>query len=506
MLKAIDALLDRVTMYRLTVYVLLGLLVTAAALAAVGALPFSPISLVISAALLFGMCWAANAILARIFAVPTNIESSLITALILALIIDPIRSPADVAFLGWAAIFAMSSKYLLALKNRHIFNPAAIAVVITAIGLGDTASWWVATASMLPMTILGGWLIVRKLGDESMVFWFLATALAVASVISLLDRSPLMSALQQLLTASPLFFVGAIMLTEPLTAPPTRDLKRLYGIVLGALIVPQIHLGSLYIAPEQAVVLANVVAYLMSPSPRFMLQLKRKTRLSSDIMDFAFVPSAKVAFQPGQYLECTLSHTSADSRGNRRFFTIASSPTENAIHLGVRFYPKGSSYKRALQSLGVRGSLQGTEIAGDFTLPADSTRKLVFIAGGIGITPYRSMLKYLADTHQRRDIVVLYAGKTPADFVYRDVLTDAEARVGARIIYTLTDTTNVPRNWTGGVGRIDEHMIQRMVPDFQQRTFYLSGPPDMVHAHEAALRRLGVPGRQLKKDAFPGLV
>jgi len=280
----------------------------------------------------------------------------------------------------------------------------------------------------------------------------------------------------------------------------------IYGIVLGALIVPQIHLGSLYIAPEQAVVLANVVAYVMSPSPRFMLQLKRKTRLSPDIMDFAFVPSAKVAFQPGQYLECTLTHTSADSRGNRRFFTIASSPTENAIHLGVRFYPKGSSYKRALQSLGVRGSLQGTQIAGDFTLPADSTRKLVFIAGGIGITPYRSMLKYLADTHQRRDIVVLYAGKTPADFVYRDVLTDAEAKLGARIIYTLTDITNVPRNWTGGVGRIDEQMIQRMIPDFQQRTFYLSGPPDMVHAHEAALRRLGVPGRQLKKDAFPGLV
>lgn len=506
MLKAIDALLDRVTMYRLTVYVLLGMLVTAAALAAFGALPFSPISLMISAALLFGTCWAANYILARIFAVPTNMESALITALILALIIDPIKSPADVAFFGWAAVFAMSSKYLLALKNRHIFNPAAVAVVITAIGLGDTASWWVATASMLPVTILGGWLIVRKLGDENMVIWFLATALATASIISLVDGSSLMSAVQQLLTASPLFFVGAIMLTEPLTAPPTRDLKRVYGAVLGVLIVPQIHLGSLYISPEQAVVLANVVAYLMNPKPRFMLHLKRKARLSPDIMDFAFVPSAKVAFQPGQYLECTLNHPSADSRGNRRFFTIASSPTENVIHLGVRFYPKGSSYKRALQGLGSKGTLQGTQIAGDFTLPADSTRKLVFIAGGIGITPYRSMLKYLADTHQRRDIVVLYASKTPADFIYRDVLTDAEAKVGARVIYTLTDTTNVPRTWAGGVGRIDEHMIQRTIPDFQQRTFYLSGPPEMVHAHEAALRRLGIPARQLKKDAFSGLV
>ncbi|MGE5334980.1 MAG: ferredoxin--NADP reductase, partial [Nitrososphaerota archaeon] len=207
-----------------------------------------------------------------------------------------------------------------------------------------------------------------------------------------------------------------------------------------------------------------------------------------------------------QYLECTLKHEQADSRGNRRYFTIASSPTENVIRLGVRFYPKGSSYKRALLALGTRGRILGTQIAGDFTLPADPTRKLVFIAGGIGITPYRSMLKYLIDTHERRDIVVLYANKSATDVVYRDVLTDAEAKVGAKVVYTLTDTANVPRTWTGLAGRIDEQMIQGVVPDFRERTFYLSGPPGMVHAHETALKRLGVSRRQIKKDNFPGLV
>jgi ferredoxin-NADP reductase len=411
-----------------------------------------------------------------------------------------------VPFLGWAAVFAMSSKYLLARKNRHIFNPAALAVVITAIGLGDTASWWVATPTMLPMTILGGWLIVRKLGDEPMALWFLATALATAGVMSALDNTALIPAMKQLVAESPLFFIGAIMLTEPLTTPPTRDLKRLYGIVLGVLIVPQVHLGSLYISPEQAIIAGNAFAYLISPQPRFMLQLKRKARLSPDIMDFAFIPTAKVAFQPGQYLECTLKHAQTDRRGNRRFFTIASSPTESTIHLGVRFYPKGSSYKRSLQGLNVQGTIQGTQIAGDFILPADRTRKLAFIAGGIGITPYRSMLKYLIDTQQRRDIVVLYATKTTADIIYRDVLTEAEAKIGARIMYTLTDTSSVPRTWTGDVGRLDEHMIQRMIPDFQERTFYLSGPPNMVHAHEIALRRLGVHSQRIKKDSFPGLI
>lgn len=506
MLKAIDALLDRVTMYRLTLYVLIGLIGTAAVLAVFGALPFSPFSLLISVAFLAAICWAANKILARIFEIPTNVESSLITALILALIIDPIHTTDNLPFLVWAAVLAMSSKYILSLKNRHIFNPAAVAVVITAIGLGDTASWWVATGAMLPVTIIGGWLIVRKLGDEDMVGWFLATALATALLMSVVDRSAPMSAVQQLLTAAPLFFVGAIMLTEPLTAPPTKRLKRFYGIILGVLIVPQVHIGSFYLTPEQAIIIGNACAYLMSPGPRLMLQLKRKSRLSPDIMDFAFVPTAKVSFTPGQYLECTLKHEQADSRGNRRYFTIASSPTENIIRLGVRFYPKGSSYKRALLSLGTRGSILGTQIAGDFTLPADPKRKLVFIAGGIGITPYRSMLKYLIDTHERRDIVVLYANKSATDVVYRDVLTDAEAKVGAKVVYTLTDTANVPRTWTGLVGRIDEQMIQSVVPDCRERTFYLSGPPAMVHAHETTLRRLGVSRRQIKKDSFPGLV
>src|SRR6266566_232897 len=227
MITRIDDLLDRVTMYRLVLYVLIGLVAIAAVLSYLTLLPFSPLSLLLSTLFLVMMCWAANALLAYIFAVPTNVESAYITALILALIIDPAQSPNDLLFLGWAAILATSSKYILSLNNKHIFNPAAVAVVITSFALGESASWWVGTASMLPAVLLGGALLVRKLRQGEMVLLFVTASLVTVCLVSLLQRLSVTRELQQLLVASPLFFLATIMLTEALTAPPTQKLRRI---------------------------------------------------------------------------------------------------------------------------------------------------------------------------------------------------------------------------------------------------------------------------------------
>ena len=191
------------------------------------------------------------------------------------------------------------------------------------------------------------------------------------------------------------------------------------------------------------------------------------------------------------------------SRGS---VNIASSPIEDGIQLGVRFYRRSSTLKTALSGLGGRTKVLAGEIGGDFTLPRAAERKLVFIAGGIGVTPFRSMLKYLLDTNQRRDIVLLYANKNANDFVYQDVLGEAQRRLGMRAIYTLTDQSAIPPNWPGARGRIDAQMIRGTVPDYQERTFYLSGPPETVSEHERALRGLGVGRSQIKKDYFSGLV
>ena len=224
------------------------------------------------------------------------------------------------------------------------------------------------------------------------------------------------------------------------------------------------------------------------------------------MMNFVFKPSHRLAFEPGQYMEFTLAHAKPDSRGNRRFFTIASSPTEDGLHLGVRFYANSSSFKKALSRIDGRSKMMAGQIAGDFTLPKDPKQKLVFMAGGIGITPFRSMLKYLLDMHQHRDIVLLYVNRTADEIAYKDMLSEAQTKLGIKVFCTLTNTKAIPRNWRGLVGRIDEHMIQAVVPDYEERTFYVSGSLDMVRAYEHILKNMRVRHDQIKKDFFPGLV
>lgn len=505
-MKTIDYLLDRITMYRLVLYVLLGLIGVAALLSLLHQLPFSPLMLLFSTSFLVVICWAMNTIFARVFEVPTNYESALITALILALIIDPAKSLGDLQFLGWAAILAMASKYLLALYKKHLFNPAAIAVVITAFVMRASASWWVGTADMLPVVLIGGLLIARKLRQGDIVLFFCAATLLMLSAATFLQGKTISTELTQILLQSPLFFFACIMLTEPLTAPPAKNMRRLYAALTGIFYVPLLHIGPIYSTPELALVVGNVFSYLVSPKQRVILHLAKKIKITPHIIDFVFRSSQKLAFLPGQYMEFTLAHPQPDSRGNRRYFTLASSPTENVVHLGVRFYEKSSSFKQALYNVDGRTDLVGTRIAGDFTLPLDSEEKLVFIAGGIGITPFRSMLKYLLDTQQRRDIILLYINRTANEIAYKDVLSSAQTKMGVKIFYILTDRATLPRNWTGFVGRIDEEMLAQAIPDYQERIYYLSGPPAMVRAHEESLKRLQIKSSQIKKDFFPGLV
>jgi glycine betaine catabolism B len=506
MMTRLDYILDRTTMYRLVLYVLIGLIGIAAILSFFSLLAFSPLYLLISTLFLIAVCWATNTILEWIFDIPANAESTLITALILALIIDPVRTGNDFEFLGWVAILAISSKYILAINNKHIFNPAAIAVVITSYAIGQSASWWVGTQYMLPAVIIGGYLIIRKVRQEDMIIIFIVTTLLFMSISRWLQGNDITQMIRFLIVDSPLLFFASVMLTEPLTEPPSKALRRIYGILTGILIIPQFHIMNIYFTPELALVVSNIFAYLVSSKQRIALTLRRLIEANPYMIDFEFIPSQQLVFTPGQYMECTLGHPRPDNRGNRRYLTIASSPTENIVHLGVRFYDNGSTFKKALYTMDPGDKMMATQIAGDFTLPSNPDQKLVFIAGGIGITPFRSMIKYMVDTGQPRDAILLYANKRANDILYADVWDEAYQKLGIRIYYTLTDSSAVPPNWRGFRGRIDERMIARAVPDYEERTYYISGPPDMVKSYEQALKNMGVKVGQIKKDFFPGLV
>jgi ferredoxin-NADP reductase len=145
----------------------------------------------------------------------------------------------------------------------------------------------------------------------------------------------------------------------------------------------------------------------------------------------------------------------------------------------------------------------GAQLSGDFVLPKNKEEKLVFIAGGIGITPFRSMIKYLTDIKEARDIVLFYLAATPDEFVYKDVFENAKS-VGVKTIYMITDSKNVPNGWAGGVGRISAEIIEKDITDFKTRKFYLSGPNAMVDNYKKIIKSMGIKRSSIITDYFPG--
>lgn len=504
-MKPIDSILDRITMYRLVLYYLIFLLFVALLFCFIGILPYNPMLLIFSVIFLLTVSWVANKVFSNVFKAAANVESVYISALILALILSPIKSFADLPLLFWAALLTMASKYILALNKKHIFNPVAIAVVLTAIGFNGSASWWIGTLAMLPFSLLG-LLIVRKIRRYDLVWYFFLAALVTTLGVSLLQGNNILTTLKQVIYSSPIVFFACIMLTEPLTTPPTKKLQSIYGALVGILFAPQFHISSLYTTPEIALVVGNIFSYIVSPKDKIIAIVQQKIPVATNMIDFIFPLEKKLAFFPGQYMEWTLPHKQTDSRGNRRYFTIASSPTEDTMRLGVKFYPNGSSYKKAMIAMNNQTPIVGTQLSGDFTLPKNTKQKLVFIAGGIGITPFRSMLKYLLDINQSRPITLLYSNKTRDEIIYVDVFNQAKKQLGIRTVYTLTDLTKLPPNWQGRIGRIDAKMITEEVPDFMERVFYLSGPRSMITSYKDTLKRIGIPEKQIKEDFFPGFV
>lgn len=502
-MRFIDNFLNQITMYKLVLYYLIFLIVSAVALGFLGILSINPVYLIISTFFLVGVSWIVNMVFASVFKAHANVESTHISALILALVITPAAAFGGFALLFWAAVLAIASKYIVAIGNKHLFNPVAISVVLTSFFLGQSASWWVGTLPMLPF-VLTGVLIVKKIRRFDLVFYFLLVATGVIGGMVMLKGGDIVSTLRNAILYSPLFFFAFVMLTEPQTTPPTKNLQSIYGALVGFLFAPQVHFGGFYTTPEIALVIGNVFAYIVSPKGKLLLKLKEKIKLSEDAWDFVFVGSKRLTFSPGQYLEWTLGHDNVDSRGNRRYFTIASSPTESELALGVKFYDFPSSFKKALVSLDEGSEIVAAQLAGDFTMPSDKNKKLVFMAGGIGITPFRSMVKYLIDTNERRDIMLFYSNKSAHDIVYKEVFDEAYQRFGLRTVYTLTDSA--PSNWAGKTGYVDSKMISEEVPDWRERIFYISGSHAMVSAFEKTLLGMGVAKRYIKTDYFPGFV
>ena len=209
-MKIISRWLDRTTMYRLVLYYLIALVVIASGLAATGHLPYKASAIVVAAIYTSLVCWVANLVFSKVYKAPANIESPLITALILVLIITPIDFNQNIVFLTAAGGLAMASKYILAIRKRHIFNPAAVAVALTAVGAGQSASWWVGNQRLLPFVLIGGLLVFFNFQRIQMVLSFFVAVLLSTVVYAHLGSTSVSRGLHQLLLQSSFFFFAFV--------------------------------------------------------------------------------------------------------------------------------------------------------------------------------------------------------------------------------------------------------------------------------------------------------
>lgn len=501
-MNPIDSLLNRFTMYKVVMYGLFILTFISLILSVVGWISFPVTDLLATLILLIFSCYFINLLLAKVLNVYPNSESSVITALILYFLLWPSIKINDIIMLLTAALIAMASKYIISYRHKHIFNPAALAT-FSLIFLKSGAVWWIATPVMLPFVTVIGLLFVRKVRKFTMFFTFLIVSTLTISLFSIFKNHNLSDSLLLFINSFPVIFFGTVMLIEPLTTPPSKKLQIIYASIVGFLFSYQGSLGLINTSPELALLVGNLYSFAVSPKFRVKLKLLEKIEIAKDTLELVFEKPKAFSYLPGQYLEWTAPAKKADLRGNRRYFTISSSPTEDRIRLGVKLNSPPSSFKKILENLKKGEELIAGSLSGDFVLKHDA-EKLVFIAGGIGITPFRSLIKNMLDTQDNREVTLFYSNKTADEIAYKDLLGDASQKLGIKVVYLLTDEEKIPPNFNGEKGRLTKEILSKYLKTVDRTDFYLSGPIAMVEGYKKLLKSLGVKRNKIHTDYFPG--
>lgn len=262
MIKTIDNFLAKISIYQLTLYYLVFLVFFAIIFSLLGLLPFNWYDLLISTFFLVSIGWLVNSIFTDVFVVNSKSESVYISALILVLIISPATSAHELTFLLWAVVWTVASKFIFAFGGKHIFNPATLAVFLLAITTNQSASWWVGGLPMLPLVLIGGILVIKKFRKLELVLSFLISSVMTVLVATVIKGGDIILSLRNILFHSAWLFLAFVMLTEPKTIPITKTSQIVYGVIIGFLFAPQIHLSSFYTTPEAAIVIGNIYSYL----------------------------------------------------------------------------------------------------------------------------------------------------------------------------------------------------------------------------------------------------
>ena len=238
--------------------------------------------------------------------------------------------------------------------------------------------------------------------------------------------------------------------------------------------------------------------------PLPITRLVEKIEEADGIMSFRFEKPQGFEYTAGQFADYTLPDPpETDAEGNIRGFTLSSAPYEPFLMATIRM--RDTAFKRVLRDAAIGTEVELDAPYGSFTLHNNVARPAVFLTGGIGITPARSVaLQSVHDATGHR-IIVLYSSKTPGEAVFLDELTQlGQANENVTIVPTMTRPADSLQSWKGETGHIDAAMLARYVEDLTTPIFYLCGPGAMVKAMRTMLEGTGVDSDNIRTEEFTG--
>ncbi len=204
-------------------------------------------------------------------------------------------------------------------------------------------------------------------------------------------------------------------------------------------------------------------------------------------------------YTPGQYTELAIPHDHPDDRGEKHWFTLSSAPGYDLVSITTKYAgdDKSSTFKRTLFSLQPGTEVALAEAMGDFVMPKDMSIPLIFVAGGIGITPFHSMAEWLADHHEQRSVTFIYGVNSENEIVFEPTFRKAG-------ITPMVVVSGPSESWGGERGRLSAEMILGLAKPAANALIYMSGPEPMIEALEKDVLARGVAKTQLVTDFFPG--
>jgi ferredoxin-NADP reductase len=232
-------------------------------------------------------------------------------------------------------------------------------------------------------------------------------------------------------------------------------------------------------------------------------RIKEKRQVAKGTLFVSFdLLGQEVDFRPGQYFFVTLIDPPYDDeRGARRHFSVVTSPNERGS-LGFCTRLRDSAFKRSLAELPVGAEVEVEAPKGSFLLPEDATQPFAFLAGGIGITVFRSMLRYIAEEDLPHRVTLVYSNRDRDSTPFLEELSELDrARGSFRLVPTMTEDPS----WTGETRRIGPELLrEHLADDLLSYTYLVAGPPPMVEAVVETLQHVGIPDEQVSADRFSG--